>query len=77
MWVKTYAKAIDFAEGDSGAAAIFRHAGTIKKLVYKTSREISKNQPDEYAKYFTNVLIPTGERGKLRERRQPKEPYRM
>jgi hypothetical protein len=63
MWVKTYAKAIDFAEGDSGAAAIFRHAGTIKKLVYKTSKEISKNQPDEFRKYFTNVLIPTGGEG--------------
>ena len=63
MWVKTYAKAIDFAEGDSGAAAIFRHAGTIKKLVYKTSTQIAENQPDEYAKYFTNVLLPNGEEG--------------
>jgi Zinc dependent phospholipase C len=63
MWVKTYAKAIDFAEGDSGAAAIFRHAGTIKKLVYETSGEIIKNQPVKYTKYFTNILILTGGEG--------------
>jgi hypothetical protein len=56
MWVKTYAKAIDFAEGDSGAAAIFRHAG-------KTSEELTQNRPDEYSKYYTNVLLPTGEVG--------------
>jgi hypothetical protein len=60
LWVTTYSEAIDFAEGDSGVAALFRHIGLGETLIYRTSTEITEEHQDEYSKYYTRVLLPSG-----------------
>lgn len=58
LWFKTYSNAIDLAEGGSGIAALFRHAGIAGRLLYKPHEEIVKQCPEDREKFYTKVKLP-------------------
>jgi hypothetical protein len=60
LWFKTYSAAIDFADGKSVFAGLFRHVGPGKSFIYKTAEEIKDSEQDNYANYFEKVKLPGG-----------------
>jgi hypothetical protein len=58
LWFTTYTKAIDLAEGDSGAAGLFRHLGLGSSYLYKAKDDIQRNYTGDLEKYFEHVMLP-------------------
>jgi hypothetical protein len=58
LWYDTYTKAIDFAEGDSGAVGLFRHLGLGTTYIYKSKNDIQANYPGDLEKYVEHVMLP-------------------
>lgn len=60
LWFDTYSAAIDFADGNSIFAGLFRHVGPGKGFIYKTVEEIRTGEPQNLADYFDGVKVPGG-----------------
>lgn len=60
LWFDTYSAAIDFADGNSVFAGLFRHVGPGKDFIYKTAAEIKSNETQDLVDYFEKVKLPGG-----------------
>ncbi len=56
-WITTYLIAVH-AAADGGRVKLFRHAGIIGRLLYKTTDDIIRNHADDYDRYYTSVALP-------------------
>ncbi len=56
-WIKWYRTLLRGAVGDT-FKKISRHASLGKHLIYRTTREIMAESPDEAEKYFNSVRVP-------------------
>lgn len=63
--VSSYIDMLDTAEGGNALARVFRHFGL--SFVYRTHKDLNKNAYDLVEKYYTNIQLPNGLKGRFKE----------